>query len=316
MKAAVIRELGQAPEPADIPRPEPGPGEVLVQMAAAPLNPIDVGVATGRFYGGHPPLPYVPGVEAVGTVVSGPRAGALVYAFSAGLGVSRSGAGAEFFIANEALLIELPAGADPVLSAALGVAGMAGWMPLTWRAPVQAGETVLVLGATGAAGTIAVQAARHRGAGRVVAAGRNRERLAALDGLADATVILDGPDLAGRLAAACAPGADVVYDPLWGPPLEAALQALKPGARIVQLGESAGPTANLPSAAVRGKQLSILGFSNFAVPRAPFVEGYLAMVKLAMAGKLRMDVTPVPLAGVGRAWAGQLSGEGKFVLVP
>lgn len=310
--AAVIRELGAAAEPGEVEEPEAGSGEVIVELEAAALNPVDVAIASGNFYAGHPPLPYVPGIEAVGTVD-----GRRVYVLGGGLGIARNGTGRVRFAAPEERAIDLPEDADPGVAAALGTAGLAGWLPMSWRAAVQPGETVLVLGATGFAGGVAVAAARHLGAGRIVAAGRNRDRLAALEDLADAVVPLDTEDLPAALAAAVGDGgADVVYDPLWGAPFEAALSAVALRGRVVCLGASAGPTAHVASAAVRGKQLDLLGYSNFGVPADVSRSAYLEMVRLATAGDLRVEVERVPIAEAARAWEGLVAGSTKYVLVP
>ena len=173
----------------------------------------------------------------------------------------------------------------------------------------------MVLGATGAAGSIAVQAARIAGAGKVIAAGRNLEKLRGLADLVDASVVLEGDDLATRLQEACAPGADVVYDALWGAPLASSLSACAPEARIVHVGASAGQTAELASVLVRGRRLSILGFSNAGTPRPVIVDAYLDMVRRWIAGELKIAVTSVPLAEVARAWAGTKAGEAKFALL-
>lgn len=312
MRAALITELGEPPAVGEADEPAAGDGEVIVETAAASFNPVDVAVAGGSFYAGHPDLPYVPAIEATGTAPDGRT----VFVVGGGLGVVRNGTAAERFTAPASALIELPPAADPVMAAALGTAALAGWLPLSWRAPVQPGETVLVLGATGTAGTVAVQAARALGAGRVVAAGRSPERLAAIADLVDAAVDLGADEPAERFQEACGDGADVIYDVLWGEPLVAALAAAKVGARVVHVGQSAGPVAAIPSAAVRGKQLSILGYSNFAVPAAVLTDAYLTMVNRAIAGELRLDVTAVPLEDVVAAWRGVASGSGKFVVVP
>jgi NADPH:quinone reductase-like Zn-dependent oxidoreductase len=310
MKAALVDAVGAVPRLVEVDDPAPGEGEVVVEMTAAAINPADLAIAAGLFHGGHPPLPYSPGMEAVGTVD-----GRAVFAYGGGLGVTRSGTVAERFVAPTSALVDLPGGADPSIAAALGTAGLAGWLPITYRARVQPGETVLILGATGTAGTIAVQAARFAGAGKVIAAGRNPEKLAGLSDLVDASVIMGGEDMAAKLAEACSPGADVVYDPLWGEPLAAALAACAPDARVIHVGASAGQVAALSSALVRGRRLSILGYSNAGVPRQAIVDAYLEMVRRSIAGELKLEVTSVPLARVAHAWAETKAGEGKYVLV-
>lgn len=313
MRAALIDELGRPPRPAELPDPE-GEG-ALVEMLAASLNPLDLAVGSGRFYGGHPALPFVPGCEGVGRIRGGD--GALVYVFGDGLGLSRNGAVAELARSGSVEPIPVPDGADPAVAAALGIAGLAGWLPLAWRAPVRRGETVLVLGASGTAGLVAVQAARLLGAGRVVAAGRDGARLErAREAGADATVSLEGDDLSGRLKDACGgEGPSYVFDPLWGEPLVVALQAAAPGARIVNLGQAAGAEASIASATVRGKQLELLGHSNFAVPRQELGEQYGRLVAHAVAGELSVDVEHVGLDRVEDAWRRQSEGSGAKLVV-
>jgi NADPH:quinone reductase-like Zn-dependent oxidoreductase len=156
----LITELGRPPTVGEA----PDLGDEALEVVAAPLNPVDRSVAAGQFYGGHPPLPYVPGCECVGREAGG----RIVWTFGGGLGLARNGAMAER-VEPGAIVAELPQGVDLALASALGIAGLAGWMPLAWRAPVQAGDRVLVLGATGTAGQVAVQAAKLLGATAVLA---------------------------------------------------------------------------------------------------------------------------------------------------
>lgn len=315
MRAAILTELGEAPRVGEVPEPVPGDGEVLLEVLAAPLNPLDVNVGSGRFYGGHPPLPYVPGAEAVGRLD-----GRLVWVFGGGLGMRRNGTFAEAVAVPREAAIPVPDGADPAVAAALGIAGVAGWLPLAWRAPVRAGETVLVLGATGTVGHVAVQAARLLGAARVVAAGRDGGRLErAREAGADATVQLtEAPALAERLRAACGgDGANLIVDVLWGDVVGTALAVAAPGARVVHVGQSAGGDAKLTSSDVRGKQLDVLGFSNFAVPREVLAPEYQRLVELAIRGDIIVDVEAVSLDEVAEAWRRQAEGpDRKLVLVP
>ena len=267
-------------------------------MLAAALNPIDRAVAAGQFYGGHPPLPFVPGCECVGREAGG----RIVWTFGGGLGLARNGAMAERAEPGS-VVAEVPDGVDPALAAALGIAGLAGWMPVAWRAPVRAGDRVLVLGGTGTAGQVAIQAAKLLGAAHVVAGGRAPARLErALELGADEAVELDG-DFGEPT---------YVFDPLCGEPLERAVAAAAPGARIVQLGQSAGPAATLPSAAIRSKQLELYGYSNFAVPADVLSEHYRRLVGHALVGEIHVDVERVGLDQIGEAWGR----PGKLVVCP
>jgi NADPH:quinone reductase len=318
MRAALVKEIGRLPEPAEAPEPARESGETLLEVLAVPLNPIDVNVAAGRFYGGSPPAPYVAGSEAVGVVRESEALspGTLAWAHA---GTRRNGALAELLAVPDELLVPLPEGTDPALAGALGVAGLAGWLPVAHRAPVREGETVLVLGATGTVGIVALQGARLLGAGRIVAAGRRPEALERARRLgADAVVSLEEDDLAGAFREACGgEGPTYVVDPLWGEPLEAAVEAAAPGARVVNIGQSAGPAATLTSAAVRGKQLEILGYSNFTAPADVLAREYGSLVERAARGEVRVDVEEVPLERVADAWRRQSEGAGrKLVLVP
>jgi len=294
LRAVLITELGRPPQAGEAPEPD---GESLEVLAAA-LNPIDRAVASGQFYGGHPPLPFVPGCECVGREAGG----RIVWTFGGGLGLVRNGAMAERALPGS-VVAEVPDGADPALAAALGIAGLAGWMPLAWRVPLRKDDRVLVLGATGTAGRVALQAARLLGAAHVVAAGRDPELLERVRSLgADETVTLDG-DLGSPT---------YIFDPLCGEPLERAVAAAAPGARIVQLGQSAAPAATLPSAAVRGKQLELYGYSNFAVPPEILVEHYGRLVGHALAGEIALEVERVGLDELEESW----DRRGKLVVCP
>src|SRR5436190_13548168 len=166
MRAARIPELGAVPRVADVPEPAVE-GREIVEVLAVALNPLDLSVAAGRFYGGHPPLPYIPGCEAVARAEDG----GLVYLFGEGRGVARDGFTAERVDVPAAVQLRLPDGTDPALAAAAGIAGVAAWVPVSWKAKVQEGDRVLVLGGTGAVGRIAAQAAELLGASKVVAVG-------------------------------------------------------------------------------------------------------------------------------------------------
>jgi NADPH:quinone reductase len=319
LRAALITELGRLPEIGEAPDPLRGDGEALIRVLAVPLNPIDVNVGAGRFYGGSPALPYVPGCECVGRVVEGEtlEPGTLVWAHGAGMGVRRGGALAELLAVSEDVCVPVPDGSDPSLAGALGIAGLAGWLPVAIRAPVHEGETVLVLGATGTVGLVASQGVRILGAGRVVAAGRRPEALErALRLGADAAVSLKGADLETAFREACGgEGPTLVVDPLWGNPVVAAAKAAAPGARIVHIGQSAGPAAPLLSADVRGKQLNILGFSNFGAPREVLNREYLRLLELAGEGRLEVEVARFPFEETAEAWQRQADGAGAKVVV-
>jgi NADPH2:quinone reductase len=306
----VISELGRPPEVVD--RPEPS-GEAIYGISAVSLNPIDINVGAGRYFGGHPELPYVAGCEGVGRADDGTR----VYLFSDGLGLSRDGLLAERAAAPADLGIPLPEAASDELAASCGIAGMAGWMPMAWRAPVKEHDRVLVLGATGTVGLVAVQAARLLGAEHVVAAGRNAERLERAAELgADATVSLDDDDLVAAFKeAAGGDGPTYIVDTLWGPPAVAAIQAAASGWRMVQIGQSAGAEVPVSSAVIRGKMGELYGYTDFAVPRDAFREHYLRLVGHAAAGEIVFDIDTYPLEQVRDAWERQAAGAHAKIVV-
>ena len=193
MRGAHIIELGAEPVAVEI------DGDGSFEIVAVALNPLDLAVAAGRFAGGHPPLPYIPGCEAVAR-----RNGERVHLFGDGRGIAKDGFLVERAEFPDGLSVPVPDGLDDAVAAACGIAGMAGWAPVATRAPVRPDDRVLVLGATGTVGSVAVQGARLLGAERVVAAGRDEAKLRrTLELGADATVALDGDDLAARFREAC-----------------------------------------------------------------------------------------------------------------
>jgi NADPH:quinone reductase len=318
MRAAVIEAAGTGPVlRQDAPEPERGEGHTLFEVLAAPLNPVDLSIAAGRFYAGEPQTPYVPGNEAVARVIEGhslePGARAWVQSPA---GYGSDGSLAERVVAHESAAVPVESELDDATAAALGVAGVTGWLAVEWRGGLSEGETVLVLGATGPVGRIAVQAAKLLGAGRVVAAGRDEQALAELG--ADASVRLDGSgEDAARLREATGGGAQLTIDPLWGAPAAAAVSAAAHGGRIVQLGQTAGPEATLRSGHVRGKMLSILGFPLAGAPGEARAAAYRRLLEHAAAGEVHVDVETMPLDQVAEAWERQAAHpRGKLVLLP
>jgi NADPH:quinone reductase-like Zn-dependent oxidoreductase len=310
MKAAVVQILGQAPKYQEFAEPVPGDNEVLIQVRAAGLHPIVKAIASGAHYSATGQIPMVVGLDGVGTRQDGAR----VY-----FGSVRKpwGTMAERCAAPASMCLPIPDGISDIEAAALANPGMSAWLSLKERAQLKPGETVLILGATGVAGQLAIQAARHLGAKRIIAAGRNVNAIAKED--VDAIVALGEPEDAVReaLIAEAKDGIDVVIDYLWGRPTELVLDALaktfKPSAtkstRLVEVGESAGRTITLPGAVLRSVDLKLLGSGFGSVPLDTILTAIPELFKMAAAGKFLVDVEPVPLSDVESAWSREEKGR-------
>lgn len=303
MKAAVVNVLGQPPQYQEFADPTPADGEILIRTRAAGLHPIVKAIAKGAHYSASGEVPLIPGVDGVGIRSDGAR----VY-----FGGARKpwGTMADLCPVPAHMTIPLPDGIDDVQAAAIANPGMSAWLSIKERGQLAAGETVLIMGATGVAGHLAIQSARLLGAKRIIAAGRNVDALAGED--VDAVIALGEPEDAVRdaLTVQAAEGIDVIIDYLWGRPTELVLDALakgfKPSAtrttRLVEVGESAGRTITLPGAALRSIDLRILGSGFGSVPIATIFTAIPTLFEMAAAGKLHVDVEAVPLSGVEAAW--------------
>jgi NADPH2:quinone reductase len=303
MQAAVVNVLGQRPRYQSFPEPTAGDGESIIRVRAAGLHPIVKALASGSHYAGKGEVPAVPGIDGVGTLDDGTR---VYFTFAR----KPWGSMCERTVAPRAKCLSLPDGIDDLQAAAIVNPGMSAWLSLKERAGLSRGETVLILGATGVAGQLAIQAARHLGARRVIAAGRNVEALAGTN--VDAIVKLDQPDEAVRdaFAAEAATGIDVVHDYLWGRPTELLLEALSKGfsanairaTRLVEVGESAGRTITLPGATLRSIDLKLLGSGFGSVPLQKVFDAIPTLFSLAASGVFKVSVEPVPLKDVEAAW--------------
>lgn len=316
MQAAVLEVPGAPPVLREHPVPRAGDGEVLVAVRAAPVVPLDRLCASGTSYFGTPAVPYVPGVQGVGVVADGVLAVGTPVWFATSAGMAPGDGSMRALAAVPAAdVVALPPGADPVVVAALGLSVVAAWMALTFRGGLVAGERVLVLGAGGVVGQVAVQLARSAGAGRVVAAARSasaRER--ALELGADVAVALDTDDVAELALRLGADGpVDLAVDPLFGVPAAGALRALAPHGRLVQLGSSAGETAPLDSATLRSRSLRVLGYTNNELTTQQRAGALRHVVDELRGGRLAVAHERVPLADVTQAWTA--TGD-RVVLVP
>jgi NADPH2:quinone reductase len=280
---------------------------VVVEVEAAGVNHLDLLKAAGTHFSGPPPLPSVIGSDGIGRLPDGRR----VF-FDAV--VAPYGSMAEHVLVPENSVCELADGVDSAVAAALGNTGLAAWLALEWRARLEPGETVLVLGATGAVGSAAVQIARELGAGKVIAAALPDERLAR-SGADEIVEFSTADELTAGLEQAAPDGVDVIIDPLWGPPAVAAMGAGRRGARHVQIGHMVAPTLTLPAHLVRAVAIDIMGFVIFYAPLEVRRAAYLRLTELAARGGLAVDLEVMPLADIGPAWDRQRRGNGTKLVM-
>lgn len=307
MNAAVVTAFDAPPRYGSFADPVAQEGEALVTITAAGLHPIVKSLANGTHYGSTGELPFVPGVDGVGRLEDGTR----IY-----FGVARSpfGTFAERAPAAGWMRLPLPDGLDDATAAGIANPAMSSWVALQSRARFVVGESVLILGATGVAGQLAVQIAKRLGARRVIAAGRNPEALEKLKELgADAVIPLD-QERAALVSAFRSEyadaGVDVVLDYLWGQPAESLLEAIaqkglkKAAARVrfVQIGSSAGTAISLPAAVLRSSGLELLG-SGFGSASLDQIVKALAEFFTAAAEKaFQFEIRIAPLSDVEALW--------------
>ncbi|HEY6762060.1 MAG TPA: zinc-binding dehydrogenase [Baekduia sp.] len=297
MNAAVLRTYDAPPQYQEFDEPRSTDSHVVVEVETAGLNHFDLLKASGTHFSGPPPLPSVVGSDGVGRLPDGRRV--FFDAIRAPYGSM-----AERALVPRDAVCEVAEGADSAVAAALGNTGLTAWLALEWRARLAPGETVLVLGATGAMGGAAVQIARALGAGRVIAAALPDERLARMR--ADAIVAFnDDEELAAGLRDVAPDGVDVIIDPLWGPPAVAAMGAARRDARHVSIGQMASTTLTLPAPLVRSSALNIMGFAIFYAPLAVRRSAYLRLTELAARSELDVDLEVLPLTEIATAWARQ-----------
>ena len=319
MKAAVVSSFGSAPRYQEFPAPAAaGDHDMVIDVIAAGLHPRVRSQADGSHYTSTGELPLVPGIDGVGRGADG-----LVRYFV--LPDTRAGAMAEQTAIDTRRSIVLPSGSDPIAVAAAMNPAMSSWIALRQRVQFHPGQNVLILGATGNAGRMAVQVAKLLGAGQIIAAGRDAARLAGLPSLgATGTVPLagDAGTAAHRLGQTAA-DADVVIDYLWGQPTAAAMAAVVTGRADrgkpltwIEVGSAAGPTAPIPSAALRAARLQIVGSGQGSVTTREILAELPALAQEITSGTLDIDARPTPLAGVEQAWADAAGTAQRIVLLP
>lgn len=322
MKAAILYELGKAPKYEEFDAPEAGDGEALIRVLAASLKPVDRQLAAGAHFASprELDLPVICGTDGVGELKDGTR---VVFGGCA----KPFGAMAEVAVAPRAFCFPIPPGLDEETAAGLANPGVSAWVSLTDRAKLAPGETVLILGATGVTGQLAVQIAKLLGASRVVGVGRNERMLQRLPELgADATIQLDQAKdtlKAAYLREMAAAGLDVILDYLWGEPTEAMLSAITKSEfaantremRLVQVGETAGATINLPAAVLRSTRITFSGTGG--IPSLEILKnGMKRVLEHGALGELRIETERVALAEIESVWNRQGAAGQRIIVIP
>ncbi|MEU1507583.1 NADPH:quinone oxidoreductase family protein [Kitasatospora sp. NPDC005748] len=305
MRAWQVTELGEPREvlrlAEDVPRPAPGPGQLLVRVKAAAVNFPDALMVRGQ-YQVRPPLPFTPGVELCGEVVAGERAGERLI----GTPLLPAGAFAEYALLDAAAAFPAPAALDDAEAAALHIGYQTAWFALHRRAALRAGETLLVHAAAGGVGSAAVQLGRAAGARVIAVVGGPAKAAVARELGADLVVDRTAEDFTAAVKEATGGhGADVVFDPVGGAAYTGSARCVAFEGRIVVVGFAAGeiPAPALNHALV--KNYSILGLHwglyNTRDPQA-VLAAHEELTRLARAGVVRPLVSGrLPLSGAAEA---------------
>lgn len=316
MKAAVVDRRGGIPQYQDVPDLEAGPDEILLRVEAVAVENVDRATVAGTHYTSGPfqsHLPAIPCFDGIGRTSDGRLVG------FGGLEPPH-GALAEYVVVPSTHTAPIPEGMEPAV--AVTIATVISAMSMQTAGELKSGESVLVQGATGVAGRLAVQVARLLGAGRIVATGRDAPALASLRELgADALIDTTVPD--DELVDAFREHRpyDVVADYLWGRPTQLLCRALTPDTfampsttRIVQIGESAGEAIELPARALRTSGVEIYGAARNLM--AKMAEAYGRVVEWVQGGQLQVEVTTMPLSEIARAWQRTDLRGSRLVIVP
>ncbi|WP_437624134.1 quinone oxidoreductase family protein [Sorangium sp. So ce1151] len=313
MKAAVVNSFGVAPSFHDFREPEAGEGEAVVTVRAAALSPIVKGLASGRHYASGASAGFVPGVDGVGIDGAGRR---VYFLFPK----APFGSMAEKSLVASHMMVPVPESLTSERATAVATAGLASWIALSRRARLQVGETVLVIGATGSAGSMALQTARYLGASKVIAVGRDEAKLERL--AADVKIALND-DADSALRAQFDQGVDVVLDFVWGEPAVRVLRAAtrdrgsragEPRLRYVQLGTVAGDEISIRGDMLRSTGLELIGSGIGSVAVKELLVGAGELLAAAPAAGFNAPFTSLPLRAVADAWNGDP--DVRYILVP
>jgi NADPH:quinone reductase-like Zn-dependent oxidoreductase len=315
MKAALVVKPGQIPVYGDFKDPLPLPGKAVVRVAASSISHVTKSRASGSHYSSQGELPFVPGTDGTGITHTGER----VYFL---LPEHPYGGMAQLCLVADQHCVALPAGLDDKFAAAIANPGMSSWAALVERAKLRTGETVLINGATGTSGRLAIQIAKHLGARRVIATGRRPgDDLRMLGADVVVQLVEDRDVLEEKFKKVFHDGVDVVLDYLWGMSAEVLMIAAAKTApegvpiRYIEIGSVSGQNVTLPSAALRASALQLMGSGLSSVPLPRLLEAVKGVLQAAHSAGFQSAMRVMPLANVAQAWTADDSGS-RIVLVP
>jgi NADPH2:quinone reductase len=289
MNAAVVHSFDAPPRYESFDEPVPSGHEQIVTVTAAGLHRIVKSLAKGTHYGSTTKPPFIPGIDGVGRLADGTR---VYFGTPHGSFAERAAAG---------FIFPLPDGLDDTIAAGIANPAMSSWAALRLRAQLVPGETVLILGATGVAGRLAIQIAKRLGAKRVIAAGRNPEGLEELG--ADSVITIDQDSFRQEPF-------DIVLDYLWGQPAETLIGAISQKGlshsssriRFLQIGSVAGANISFPAEALRSSGLEMLGSGFGSVPITRILESVVEFLGEASRNPFKFHVKAAPLRDVEALW--------------
>jgi len=322
MKAAVVEAAGKTPQYRDFPDPSPETGSELISVRAAALTHLTKGRASGAHYSADSIFPAVVGVDGVGITQDGRR----VYFI---LPEAPYGAMAETTMVRTEQCIDVPSEVDDITAAAIANPGMSAWAALAERAHLIPGETILINGATGTAGRLAVQIAKYMGASKVIATGRDEQALEGVRALGADVVIPfklgalhphGAKEYEAALKEQFTSGIDVVVDYLWGKSAETVMIAIAKAVetatpvRFVHVGGASGDDVQLPGAALRSSPIVLMGSGLKSVPMPRLLAAISNVFQAVVPANLHIATKAVPLAQVEETWNDDSKARIVFVM--
>jgi len=311
MKAGIITAAGKSPVYGDFNEPLASEGHELIAVSASALSQFSKSRSSGSHYSASGAFPSVAGADGVGHTADGRR---LYFV----LPEAPYGALAEKTLVRSRQCVAVPDGLDDATAAAIANPGMSAWAALVERARLQPGETVLINGAAGTAGRLAVQLAKYLGAGKIIGTGRNENELKELASLGTDVVIpfrIEPGDPTGAkqyeqaLMAEFAHGIDVVIDYLWGESAKTIIVAIakavedaKPVRFVHVGGASREQNIELPGAALRSSAIQLMGSGLKSVPFQKLLDGIGIVLDAAVPAKLQIAMKIVPISAIADGW--------------